>query len=84
MTRGSSEASINSPRKHDPVKYYVAKVEVRDYTSHWEPWDERMATEDVRRVGDQYHQELLFRYVNSDEIVNENISPACPMRRLNV
>ena len=80
----SSEASMNSPRKPDPVKYYVAKVEVRDYTSHWEPWDERMATEDVCRTGDQYHQELLFRYVNSDEIVNENISPACPMRRMNV
>ena len=73
-------SKVGSPRKPDPVKYYVAKVDVRDYSSNWEPWDRRLPTEKVRRVGDTYHQELLFRYVDGDEIVNENVSPVCPMR----
>ena len=72
--------SISSPRKPDPTTYYVARVEVRDYFSCWEPWDKRQAEENVHRVGDTFHQELLFRYVSPDEIMNDNVSPACAMR----
>ena len=87
--KGSKKANLSapslsptlppSPRKPDPDKYYVAKCEVRGYTSCWEPWDRRQAPESVRREGDTYHQELLFRYVSAEEIVNENTSPACHM-----
>jgi hypothetical protein len=73
-----------SPRRPEPSSYYVCKVDVRDYRSDWEPWDKRQAPEKVSRKGDTFHQELLFKCLNANEIINENVAPACVMTVVDV
>ncbi len=70
----------HSPRRSDKSSYFVCKVEVRDYRSDWEPWDPRQAPEQVTRKGDTFHQELVFKCLQSSEVINENVSPAFVMR----
>jgi hypothetical protein len=73
-----------SPRRPEPSSYFVCKVEVRDYRSDWEPWDKRQAPEKVSRKGDTFHQELLFKCLNVNEVINENVAPACVMTLVDV
>lgn len=72
--------SPRSPRgRSEPVAYFVCRVDSRDFSSNWEPWDPRVAAEHVVRKGDSFHQEMLFRVIE-DGVVNENVVPHCVLK----
>lgn len=59
--RGTLGGGPGSPTARQETVYYVCRVELRTQRFVWEPWDPRLPTENVLRVNEPFHQEMLFR-----------------------
>jgi len=72
---------LMSPRSPPATSsYYVCKAIERDVTSHFEPWDSRLAAkENVNIKASSFHSEFLFRIETESRIVNESSPAQCTL-----